>query len=181
MGGVAEAEAAVVDGDDVDAGGVEEGEGGEGVGEGAGAIVEVKNGVGGVLCGGRGRGGNVPGGESGLASLGGSEADGVEGKAEGGGGLGDSGGGVEDELPVALVEEKAEGEPCAEECGEEAEGEGFGEPERVDDLDGVVGGFGVGATLGWRHLVSRETVAGRILCSAMGYEVWAVGKSGTGT
>jgi hypothetical protein len=43
---------------------------------------------------------------------------------------------VEDELPVPLIEEQTEGEPGAEEGGDEAEGEGFGEPEGVDDLDG---------------------------------------------
>ena len=47
-GGVAGAEAAVVDGEDVEAGGVEAGEGGEGVGERAGAAVEIEDGVGGV-------------------------------------------------------------------------------------------------------------------------------------
>jgi hypothetical protein len=48
---------------------------------------------------------------------------------------------VQDELPVALVEEEAEGEPGAEEGGEEGEGEGLGEPERMNDFDGGVGVF----------------------------------------
>ena len=188
LGGVAEAEAAVVDGEDVDACGVQDSEGGEGVGEGAGAIVQIEDGVGGVLCGGCGGWGrcrNVPGGETGLAGLGGVEADGVEGEVECGGRLGDGAGWVKDELPVALIEEQAEGEPGAEERGEQAEAEGFGEPERVDHLDRLVGGvFGVGAVgwfvrrfaggvgLGRGHWFLRETVAGGF--SLFSYEVWGL-------
>jgi hypothetical protein len=80
----------------------------------------------------------------------------LEGEVEDGGGLGYGAGGVEEELPVALVEEEAEGEPRAEESGKEREGEGFGEPEGVDDFDGGVGALFLGwlaggVGFGWRH------------------------------
>ena len=87
-----------------------------------------------------GGGGEPPGGDAGLAGLGGVEADGVEGEVEGGGGAGDGAGGVEDELPLALIEEQAGGEPRAEERDEQGEGEGFEQPEGMDDLDGGGGG-----------------------------------------
>ncbi len=60
------------------------------------------------------------------------------------------------ELPLALVEETAEGEVSQEERGEEREGEGFEEPARVDDLVryflmGVTHCLGGGVGAGFRH------------------------------
>jgi hypothetical protein len=39
---------------------------------------------------------------------------------------------MEDELPLALVPEQAEGSPGEEECDGEDDGEGFEDPARVD-------------------------------------------------
>jgi hypothetical protein len=41
---------------------------------------------------------------------------------------------VQDELPLALVEEQAEGEIAAEERRNDGEGDGFGEPDGTDDI-----------------------------------------------
>ncbi len=83
VSGVGLAEAAVVDGEDGEAGAVEEEQGGDGGGEGAGTVVEKEDG-------GRGRvfrrgafGGNPPAGEAGLAGFGGIEVDEREGNGGG--------------------------------------------------------------------------------------------------
>jgi hypothetical protein len=53
---------------------------------------------------------------------------------------------VKDELPLALIEEEAEGEVAAEECAENDEGDGFDEPDRADVfLGGAVVWLGCGA------------------------------------
>ena len=52
---------------------------------------------------------------------------------------------MQDELPLALIEEQAEGEIAAEECGENGEGDGFDEPDGADV-------FGWGGLAGWRRL-----------------------------
>jgi hypothetical protein len=41
---------------------------------------------------------------------------------------------VKDELPLALIEEQAEGEVSAEQRGESSEGDGFDEPDGADYL-----------------------------------------------
>ena len=41
---------------------------------------------------------------------------------------------MQDELPLALIEEQAEGEIAAEERGNNGEGDGFEEPARADDF-----------------------------------------------
>ena len=153
-GGVAGAEAAVVDGEDVEAGGVEAGEGGEGVGERAGAAVEIEDGEGGVpelelervlARGWVGRwaagGGVPPAGERGGRFW--RRRSESRRRPGCGGGPGDGAVWVEDELPLALVDQPACGEPGAEVRDEQGKGKGFEEPEGVDDLDGG-GAFGRG-------------------------------------
>jgi len=39
---------------------------------------------------------------------------------------------VQDELPLSLIEEQAEGEESAEECGDYGEGDGLDEPDGAD-------------------------------------------------
>ena len=115
--------ASIVEGEDVDAEIVEGGEGGNGVGEravGAGKEEESGSGVAAVGC-----RGNPPSGELRGGGLVGAEVDEFVGSAgdrlRGGGGVHR----VEDELPLALVEEVAEGEIGAEDGGEEGNADRF--------------------------------------------------------
>lgn len=110
-GGGALAVAAVVEGEDVEAEVVEAGEGGDGVGQGAVGAGEEEDG--GVGVAGVGGGGNPPAGELGGGGLIGAEPDELVGGACDGDGSGRGAGGVEDELPLALIEEEAEGEVAA--------------------------------------------------------------------
>lgn len=112
-GGGALAVAAVVEGEDVETEVVEVGEDGDGVGQGAvGAGEEEDGGVG--VAGVRG-GGDPPTGELRGGGLVRAEADELVGDAGDGGGSGRGARGVEDELPLALVEEETESEIAADE------------------------------------------------------------------
>ena len=147
LGGVGSggtAEAAVVEGEDIDAGGVEGVERGDVVGEGAAGVVEIEHRgcyvFGLRVC------RDVPAVELGLSGIVDVEMDFFEGHAGVGRGGGDGAGGMEEQLPLALVEEEAEGGVSAEGGGEEGEGEGGEEPAGAD-----VGGW-VGAVVefpGW--------------------------------
>ena len=122
--------AAVVEGEDVEAEVVEAGEGGDGVGEGAvGAGEEEDGGVGvaGAWC-----GGDPPAGELRGGGFVGAEVDELVGDAGDGGGCGRCAGWVQDELPLALVEEQAEGEVSAEESRDDGDGDGFYQPHGAD-------------------------------------------------
>jgi hypothetical protein len=107
MGAGGAAKSLVVEGEDVDAGGAEGGDGGEAVGKGAAGVVEIEN-RGGYIFG-AGRGGEVPAVELGLAGVVDVEVDLFEGQAGGRWRGGDLAGGVVNQLPLALVEEQAEG------------------------------------------------------------------------
>lgn len=164
VGARALAVAAVIEGEDVEAGVVEGGDGAElrGVGEGAVAAGEEE---GGEVAGVWGAGGGKPeSGELGRSGEVGGEADGFDE------GAGDerrervADGGVERELPLALKEEEAEGAVAAEEGDEDEEGYGFGEPGGIDvgegggrrwggrapgGRPGMRRGRGAGAGFGW--------------------------------
>lgn len=159
FGGVlaeAGAVAAVVEGEDVGAGGVEGGEKGDVCGEGRVAAAEDEDGDLGVAAA-AGRG-EVPAGElRGGGGIGG-EVDEAAAERSGSGGLA---AGVEDELPLAQVEEDAEGDVAAEEGHAEDDGDGFDEPAGVD-IDGwrtwrltATGGGGCGHDGGARRLGRR--------------------------
>ncbi len=124
--------AAVVEGEDVDAEVVETGEGGDGVGEGAVAVGEKEDGEASVAA--AGVGGDPPAGELRGGGFVGAETDEFVWDAGDGLWAARGAGGVEDELPLALVEEPAEGEIAAKERCEHGEGEGFDEPDGADDL-----------------------------------------------
>lgn len=132
LGGVegeAGAVAAVIDGEDVDVGLVEEGDERQGGGEGGAGIVEEEDGGGGLGgCGGGAFSGNPPGGEAGRSGGGGIETERGEGDGGGGGG---GGGGVEDHLTGAHADEQAECEVAKDGGGEDGEGEGAEEPAGV--------------------------------------------------
>ncbi len=130
MAADAVAESLVVDGEDVEAEGVEFAEGGNGVGESAARVVEIEDGVGGIA--GAGGGGDPPAVEAGLAGGGDVEVNLLERQAGGSGGGGDGVAGMEEELPLALVEEKAEGGVSADGGEDEGEGEGGDEPAGAD-------------------------------------------------
>jgi hypothetical protein len=144
LGGVdggALAVAAVVEGKEIQAKGVEDGDV-LGVlwaaGEGVVASAEVEDGVAGV-AGGSG-GGEVGSGELRKAGLGGVEVDLIGGElGQDVEGLGVPVG-MEHELPLALVEEEAEGDVTADQGSEDGETDGFEEPEGVDDLDEILAG-----------------------------------------
>ena len=86
---------------------------GDGVGE--GAVAGRKEEDGGVGVAAAGGGGDPPAGELGDGGFVGAEVDELVGGAVDGGGCGGGSGGVEDDLPLALIEEQAEGEIAAEE------------------------------------------------------------------
>ncbi len=123
VGRVALAEAAIVEGEEVEVGLVEEGEGGKGVRERADAVVEEEDRGRGRVC-----GGDPPGGEARVAGGGGVEANGIEGKRDGGGGLVDAGRRGEEALPAAGVDQGADGQVGEGESCDESQGEGFEEP-----------------------------------------------------
>lgn len=131
-GGSALAVATVVDGEDVDAEVVQGNEGGGGVRVGEGTIAgrEIEQGEVGIA--GAGEGWNPPAGELGDGGVVGGEAE------ELGGGdwrLGGSGtGGVQDNLPLAEIEEQTEAEVSAEDRDEDDQDESLGDPARVDHL-----------------------------------------------
>ena len=108
------AEAAIVEEQNVEVGVVEELGVGESVCDGAGGTVEDEGGGSGG-----GSGGNPPAIELGLAGGVDAEVDFSEGEVEAGGGGGDVAGRLEDELPLAAVEEGTDGYPGAE-CGDGA-------------------------------------------------------------
>jgi len=115
--------AAVVEGEDVGAEVVEAREGWDGVGEGAVAVGEEEDSQVGVA--GAGIGGNPPTGELRDGGLIGTEADELVRNAGDRGWVAGRAGGVQDELPLALVEEQAKGEIAAEECGKNGEADGL--------------------------------------------------------
>ena len=155
MGSGAAAEAAVIEGEDVDAGGVEGREGGDTAGERAAGVVEIENRDGDVF---RLRvGGNPPAVELGKAGVGDVEVDFFVRQAGAGRSRGDGARGMEEELPLALVEEQAEGGVSAEGGSGEGEGEGSEEPAGAD----IRRGFGAvvdfsGWRLALRHCVIRR-------------------------
>src|SRR6202012_48057 len=110
---------------------VEVGESGVGVAEGPVAVREKDDGEGGVAA---GVGGDPPAGELRGGGFVGAEADEFVGDA--GDGLRAVCGacGVQDKLPLALVEDPAEGEIAAKDRCDNGEGDGFDEPDGTDDL-----------------------------------------------
>ena len=126
----AAAKALVVDGEDVDAKRVEADEGGEGIGERAAGAMEVQNGVSGI--GTSLLRGNPPAVEARLALVGDVEADIAIGKAGGGGRDGESSGGVEEHLPLALIEKEAERAVPTDGSAAEAQEKGGEQPARTD-------------------------------------------------
>ena len=124
--------AAVVEGEDVDADVVQVGEGGDGVCEGSVAIGEEEDGEVGVAGG--GIGGNPPAGELRGGGLIGTEVDEFVGDACDGWRVRGGAGWMQNELPLALVEEPAEGEIAAEERSNGSDGDGFDQPDGADDF-----------------------------------------------
>lgn len=123
----AESVAAIVEGEDVDAETLQGVEGGGEVGQGAVAAGEKEDGCVGVT--GSGGGGKPDAGSLRDRGLVGTEVDEV------GRGLRCSGvNRVEDELPLTLIEEQAEGEIAAEERDDYCDAQGFKEPQRADDF-----------------------------------------------
>ena len=111
LGGVgvgAAAEATVVEGEEVDSERMQGFQLWHSVGEGAFSIVEQEDRLVGVR--GIGLGGYPPSGELRLAGPGVVEADFVVSEADGRRGRGDGTRGLEDDLPLALIEEQTEGE-----------------------------------------------------------------------
>src|ERR1700748_1864589 len=100
------AEAAVVEGKDVDAEGVQYLELADGIGERSMAIMQEKDGEGGIASG--VSGGNPPAGELRLTGFGGVEFDLLVRNVQAGGSCADGSRGMEDELPAALIKEQAE-------------------------------------------------------------------------
>ena len=128
--------ATVVEGEDVDAEVVQVGERGDGVREGAVGAWEEEDGGLGVA--GVGGGGDPPASELRGCGFVESEVDELVGGSGDVGGGGGGAGGVEDELPLASVEEEGEREPGTEERDEDGDADGLEEPDGVDGL-GVVG------------------------------------------
>jgi len=127
--------AAVVKGEDVQAEVVEAGEGGNRVCERAVAIGEEEDGEVGVAA--AGVCGNPPTGELWRGGLVRAEADDLVGDA------GDrcwAGGGadwVQDKLPLALIEEQAEGEIATEKCSKNGGGDRLDQPDGADVVRGI--------------------------------------------
>ena len=77
---------------------------------------------------------------------------------------------MQDELPLALVEEQAEGEVGAAERGEDGERDAFEEPDGADDFGGVGllwcgAGHGCGVCIDfsiWRVLPDGPTARGEV-------------------
>lgn len=124
--------ASVVEGEDVDAEVVKGGEGGDGVGD--GAVGAGKEEDGGLSVAGVRRGGDPPAGELRGCGLVETEVDKFVGGSGDAGGSGGCPGWVEDELPLASVEEEVQGEPSADEGDEDGYADGFEEPHGVDGL-----------------------------------------------
>ncbi len=104
---------------------------------GQGAVGSGEEEDGGLGVAGVGGGGDPPAGELWGGGFVEAEVDEFVGVSGDVGGRGAGAGGVEDQLPLASVEEEVQGEPGAEERDEDGEADGFEEP------DGVYG-FGVG-------------------------------------
>lgn len=132
MEGGAFAVAAIVDGEEVESGFVEKGQGGDGVGE--GAVPGGKEEDGGQGIAGSGRRGDVPGGALREAASVGTEVEEHDGCARECRRMACGSGGVEDELPLALVEEEAESGIAADQGGNDGDTDGFEEPDGIDDL-----------------------------------------------
>ncbi len=79
-------------------------------------------------------GGNPPAGELRSGGFVGAEADKLVGNPGDGCRAAGCANGVQDELPLALIKEQAEGEVAAEERRENGEADGLGEPDGVDDI-----------------------------------------------
>ena len=137
MGEGAEAVAAVVEGEDVEAEVVKAVQGGFGVGERAVAAGEIEDGIACVTGG--GIAGDPEAGELGDGGLVGAEAD----KVLVGLGLFGIVRRVEDELPLALVEKQAEGKIAADDCCEDDTADGLEEPDWAYDFGtgGLLPGF----------------------------------------
>ena len=121
--------AAIVEGKDVDAEGVEGGQRGNGVGEGAVAVWKEEDGRVNVV--GVRRSGDPPASELGNGGFVGAEVDQLEGSAVNGGGSGRGSSGMKDKLPLALIEEQAEREITAE------DGDDYGAEDSFDEPDGI--------------------------------------------
>ena len=145
--------ASVVDGADVDAEVVQGGEGGDGVGERAVAVGEKEDGEVGVAS--AGTRGYPPAGELRRGGFVRAEADEFVRNACDGGRAACGAKRMQDQLPLALIEEEAEGEITADERCKDGESDGFNQPDGIDDLWDWLGrcalvrrlsiGLGVGA------------------------------------
>ncbi len=141
---------------------MEAGEGGGGVGEGAvGAGEEEDCGVGvaGAWC-----GGNPPAGELRGGGFVGSEVDELVGDSGDGGGSGRCTGWVQDELPLALVEEQAKSEVSAEESRDDGDGDGLHQPHGADVF---ILNFGWRSVLVWSRSGAGHW-SGSVLTLALG-------------
>ena len=157
--------AAVVEGEDVEAEVVQAGEGGEVVGQGTVGAGQEEDG--GVRVAGVGRRGDPPAGELWGGGFVGAEVDELVGDACYGGRCCGGAGGVEDELPLPLVEEEAEGEIAADECSDDGCGYGLSEPKRAYDFRRGVGWRG--ALAGLRSGAGHESAS----VSTLAFEVEA--------
>lgn len=95
--------------------------------------------------------GDEPAGEPGPASIVNVEVDYLKGNAGAGRSCGDGAGGMKEELPLALVEEEAEGAVSAESGEKQGEGECAEEPARADDHR-----FGFGLRMPGQLLIRRR-------------------------
>jgi hypothetical protein len=143
---VAGAEAAVVEGEDVDWELMKLGKGWEVVGQPAGAVGEVEDGRKGT---GRVLGWEPDADEMGLTGLGGSEAEELDGE---GGGEGWVLVRMQEELPLALVDEQAESQVGTEKGGGDGDGGGLQEPAGIDDFMVRRGGAWWRLARRFRHL-----------------------------
>ena len=90
-----------------------------------------------------GIGGDPPAGELWGGGFIGAKADELVRDAGDGGWAACCASGMKDELPLALIEEPAEGEVAANQRCDDGQSEGFDEPDRIDDLGWT--GLGCGA------------------------------------
>lgn len=126
---VARAKAAIVEGEDVDAKRMEGEKVGDCIGEVAASAVKIENRVGCVLR--VGGGGDPPGIDAGFARD--REVEIVERNTAFERRAGNRAGGMEEELPLALVEEEAEGSISAKDSGGDGDEEGGDEPASADN------------------------------------------------
>jgi hypothetical protein len=143
FGGVragAAAKAPVIHGEDVEAEVVQGGQGRNGVGERSTRVVQIENGVGRIrrLRGGR----NPPPVELRDAGFRDVEVNLVKSEAHGGWGRGESAGGMEEQLPLSLIEEQAERAVAADSGGAESRGESGEQPASADQRGWLRGCWG---------------------------------------